>query len=224
MLYSTRSESGTALFQSGFQSTGNQAGGSNPHGDGGLCMKDITIRAQETYRMPNLCCACGEPAGTAKLTARSASRGGRILHLAFPLCDSCAHLYARIHRRRRNTFLIGLGVSLFLCIAAFALSQVLEGNPSPTLDTILGGLVILVPVAGVGALIAPWLIVTLGLDPETRKTFRRVANSAKIKRYDPDVFGKGGHVTLSFNDETFTERFMEMNTGVVLPGRIGDRK
>lgn len=184
-------------------------------------MKEVTIRAQETYHMPNLCCACGEPAGTAKLTARSASRGGRMLNLAFPLCDSCARVYARIHRRRRNAFLIGLGVSLFLCIAAFALSRVLEGNPSPALDTILGGVIVLVPVAVIGALIAPWLMVILGLDPETRRTFRNVSNGAKIKRYDPDVFGRGGHVTLTFNDETFTTRFIEMNTGVVLPGRMG---
>lgn len=187
-------------------------------------MNEVTIRAQETYRTPNLCCACGEPAGTAKLTARSASRGGRMLNLAFPLCDSCAHVYARIHRRRRNVFLIGLGVSLVLCIAAFALSQVLEGTPNPTLDTILGGLIILVPVAVVGALVAPWLMVALGLDPETRSTFRDVSDGAKIKRYDPDVFGRGGHVTLTFNDETFTERFVEMNTGVVLPGRMGNKK
>ena len=187
-------------------------------------MKEVTIRAQETYHMPNLCCTCGEPAGTAKLTARSASRGGRMLNLAFPLCDSCAQVYARIHRRRRNAFLIGLGLSLFLCIATFALSRVLEANPSPTLDTILGVLIILVPVALVGALVAPWLMVTLGIDPETRGTFRNVSNGAKIKRYDPDVFGRGGHVTLVFNNETFIKRFVEMNTGVVLPGRMGDKK
>lgn len=187
-------------------------------------MKDVTIRAQEVYQTPNLCCACGAPAGTAKLTARSASRGGRMLNLAFPLCDSCAQVYARVHRRRRNAFVIGLGVSLFLCIATFALSRVLEANPSPTLDTALGVLIILVPVALVGALVAPWLLVVLGLDPETRRTFRSVSEGAKIKRYDPDVFGRGGHVTLSFNDETFTERFVEMNTGVVLPGRMGNKK
>jgi hypothetical protein len=82
-------------------------------------------------------------------------------------------------------------------------------------------LIVLVPVAVIGALIAPWLMVILGLDPETRRTFRNVSNGAKIKRYDPDVFGRGGHVTLTFNDETFTTRFIEMNTGVVLPGRMG---
>jgi hypothetical protein len=184
-------------------------------------METVTIRIQDHYAMPPICCACGAPAGSAKLTASaSKARSGRILHLAFPLCDPCATTFATVHRRRRVSCLGGLALSLFMCLLAFGLSRLLQTTSSTLLDSLLGVLIILLPLVILGTLLAQWLVSIVGLSREERATYRLASKGATIRRYDPNELGVG-YVTLGFANEEFADRFQEMNQGIVTAGRVG---
>jgi len=184
-------------------------------------MEIVTIRQQDQYVLPKVCCACGAPAESGRLLASGSSRSSaRFVNLFFPLCDRCAHLSAIVSRRRRIIRWAGLGLSLLASIAGLGISYVLGAIPDISLFTFLGSLTIFVPLALLGTLIAQWLVSVVGLNREVRETFRRVSKAAKVKRYDADVLG-GGYITLAFVNEHFADLFQQMNTGVVLPGRLG---
>lgn len=181
----------------------------------------VTIRLQEHYAMPPVCCACGMPAGTAKLTASASSaRKGRVLNLAFPLCDPCAATFATVQRRRRISCLGGVALSLLMCLLAFGLSRLLLATPSTFLDTLLGILLVLLPLIVLGTVLAQWLVSVIGLSRQERETYRLVSKGATIRRYDPSDVGVG-YITLAFVNEEFADRFQEMNTGVVTSGPFG---
>jgi hypothetical protein len=183
-------------------------------------METVTIRLQEQYVMPGVCCACGEPAGTGKLTTSGFSRGsGRVLNLSFPLCDRCALLSEMVNRRRRIGRWMTLGASLFVCVA-LGVPQAFEVVPGTSVYTFLGSLIVLVPLALLGMLAAQSLASVVGLEHEVRETFRRVSKAVGIKRYDTDPLG-GGYVTLAFDNEQFADLFQQRNVGIVLPGRLG---
>lgn len=183
-------------------------------------METVTIRLQDQYVMPQVCCACGAPAGTGKLTTSGFSRGsGRFLNLAFPLCDRCARLSEMVNRRRRASRLVALGVCLFLCVA-LGLPQALGAVPGTSVYTLLGSLIVLAPLALVGMLAAQWFASVVGLEREVRDTFRRVSRAVGIERYDTNPLGDG-YVTLAFGNEQFADLFQKTNVGVVLPGGLG---
>ena len=183
-------------------------------------METVTIRLQDQYVMPNVCCACGAPAGAGKLTTSGFSRGSmRFVNLSFPLCDRCARLSEMVNRRRRNSRLAALGLSLFLC-AVLTIPQAFEVVPGTSVYTFLGSLIILVPLVLLGTLAAQWFASVVGLGHEVRKTFRRVSKAVGIRRYDTNPLGDG-YITLAFGNEQFADLFQETNVGVVLPGRLG---
>jgi hypothetical protein len=182
-------------------------------------METVTIRLQDQYVMPEVCCACGAPAGTGKLTTSGFSRGsGRFLNLTFPLCDRCARLSEMVNRRRRTSRWVALGVSLFLCVA-LGLPQTLEAVPGTSVYTFLESLIVLAPLALVGMLAAQSFASVVGLEREVRDTFRRVSRAVGIEHYDTDPLGDG-YVTLAFGNEQFADLFQKINVGVVLPGGL----
>jgi len=182
-------------------------------------METVTIRLQDQYAMPSVCCACGAPAGAGRLVKSGSSWSqGKVLNLSFPLCDRCALLSKTLNRRRRVSCLAGLALSLLLCTATFAISWAFE--PGDQLDAVLGSLIVLTPLALVGTLIAQWLVTVVGVDRAAGRTYRRVLRAVKVRRYDPDMFG-GGYITLTFANDHFADLFREMNVGVVMPGGVG---
>jgi len=181
----------------------------------------ITIRMQDHFTMPRLCCACGAPSGTAKLKASGVSRAeGRFVNLFFPVCDQCATVYHTAGQRRRRIFLVGVALSLVLCVVAFVLSSVVETGPDTFLDSFLGGLMFLAPAVLILTLAAQWLLPIILLGSDARKIYRRVGAAVHVKRYDPDLY-QGGYITLAFANEEFADQFQRMNIGVVGPGRQG---
>ena len=185
-------------------------------------MEIVTIRRQDHYAMPKVCCACGEPAESRRLMASGSSRGGvRFVNLSFPLCNRCAQLAKTVNQRRRTARWIGLGVVLFLVVVAVIASYASEAIPDTSFFTLLGGVIILAPVALLGIWIAQWLASNVGLNREVRRAFRRVLKAVKIRRYDVDMWGEG-HITFAFINAHFADLFQEMNTGVVLSGKLGE--
>lgn len=169
--------------------------------------------------MPRICCACGEPAGTATLTASGAGRGAaRFSKYRFPVCDRCAVLFSTVHRRRRMSCLFGLGLSLVMCIVAAFLAQRVGETAWSALDPLVGVLLALAGITVVAALVVQWLVGVVGLEREAREIYRRVSEAVQVKRYDPGVVDSG-YVTLAFVSQEFAQRFEEMNAGVVMPGR-----
>ena len=82
-------------------------------------MQVVTIRRQDHYKMPQVCCACGEPAESGRLMASGSSRSSmRFVNLSFPLCDRCAQQAKIVNRRRRIARWVGLGNILLLSIVA----------------------------------------------------------------------------------------------------------
>jgi hypothetical protein len=183
-------------------------------------METVTIRHQGQYSMPKICCACGSSAESGKLMISGSSRGlVRFVNLSFPLCNPCAHLSQAINRRRKMARWIGLSIVLFLTIGVIAVSYASAAIPDISLFTLLGGLMPLAPFIVLEIWAAQWLASNIGLNREARQAFRRVLKAVKIKRYDVNVLGDG-HITFEFINERFADLFQEMNTGVVLPGKV----
>lgn len=184
-------------------------------------METVTIRHQGQYSMPKICCACGSPAESGKLMISGSSRGlVRFVNLSFPLCNQCAHVSQAINRRRRTARRIGLSIVLFLIIGATAVSYASAAIPDISLFTLLGGLIPLAPLIVLEIWAAQWLASNVGLDREVRRAFRRVLKAVRINRYDVNIMGDG-HITFEFINEQFADLFQKMNTGVVLPGKMG---
>ncbi len=185
-------------------------------------METVTIRHQDQYAMPKVCCACGEPSGSGKLMASGSSGGGsRFVNFSFPLCDRCAQLAKIVNRRRRGARWVGLGVVLVLAIVAVVVSNASETISDVSFFTLLSGLIIIAPFALLGVWIAQWVASNAGLNRDVRRAFKRVSKAVKIKRYDIPTWEKG-YITFAFVDEQFADHFQEMNTGVVLPGKLGE--
>ena len=183
-------------------------------------METVTIRRQDHYTMPRVCCACGAPAESGRLMTSGYSRGGvGFVNLSFPLCDRCALISKTINRRRSIARWAGLVSALVLVIVVSGIASVSGALQDISLFTFLGSIAILVPLALLGILIAQWLVSIVGLTSEVRKTFARVARAVKIKAYDADMWGEG-YITFVFVDELFANRFRQMNRGVVLPGKL----
>lgn len=187
-------------------------------------MEVVTIRRQDHYKMPQVCCACGESAESGRLMASGSSRGGmRFVNLSFPLCNRCAQLAKIVNRRRKTARWVGLGIVLFLSIVAVVASLISETISDFSFFTFLGSLVILAPLALLGMWVAQWLASNVSLDREVRLAFKRVSKAIKIRRYDVDMWGEG-YITFAFINKHFADLFQEMNTGVVLSGKLSEMK
>lgn len=193
-------------------------------------MEEVTVRKQDQYAMPRLCCACGAPAGTQTLSATHWPIWGKyIVSLPFPLCDQCALANATVDRRREIGCFGALGLSILLCAAAFGMVSIVEGSPGTLLEWLVGGLVILAPLTLLGGFIVGfdwpigrWIV---SLRPkELRHTYRRVSRAVRMKRYAAG-FIRGGRITFVFGNEQFANLFKQMNAGAVLDekGRRGIR-
>ncbi len=186
-------------------------------------METVTIRYQDQYTMPKVCCACGEPVGVGRLLVSGASGGGgRLVNFSFPLCDRCAQLAETVNQRRRTARRIGLGIVLFLSIVAVVVSYASNVISGFTFFTFLSGAIFFIPAALLGMGIAQWLASNVSLDRQVSQSFRRVAKAVKVKRYDTNMWGKKGHITFRFVNDQFADLFQEMNTGVVLPGKLDE--
>ncbi len=176
-------------------------------------MHVVTIRRQDHYKMPQVCCACGEPAESGRLMASGSSRGSmRFVNLSFPLCDRCAQRAKTVNQRRKVARWVGLGAVLCLSIVAVIVSHVSETISDFSFFDFLSSLVILAPFALLGMWIAQWLASNIGLEREVRLAFSRVSKAIQIKRYDVDMWEEG-HITFEFINEHFADLFQEMNTG-----------
>lgn len=185
-------------------------------------MQVVTIRRQDHYKMPKVCCACGEPAESGRLMASGSSKSSmRFVNFSFPLCDRCAQQAKIVNQRRRCSRRVGLGIILFLSIVA-----IIGSYGSPMISdfsffTFLGGLIFLVPLVVIVMWIAQWLASNVSLDREVRSAFQRVSKAIKIRHDDVDMWGKG-YITFTFLNERFADLFQKMNTGVVLPGKLNE--
>jgi len=183
-------------------------------------METVTIRRQDHYTMPKVCCACGAPAESGRLMTSGYSKSGvGFVNFSFPLCDRCALLSKTINRRRSTARRAGLASTLLLITAVSGIASVSGALQDVSLFTFLGGLAILAPLALLGILIAQCLVSTVGLTSEVRRTFQRVAKAVKIKAYDADMWGEG-YITFAFVNEPFADLFRQMNQGVILPGKL----
>ncbi len=186
-------------------------------------METVTIRHQNQYTMPKLCCSCGEAVGVGRLLVSGASRGGpMLLNFSFPLCDRCAQLAETVNQRRRNARRIGLGIVLFLGIVAIVVSYASGGISGFTFFTFLSGAIIFIPLALLGMGIAQWLASNVNLDRKVSQSFRRVAKAVRVKRFDAAMLGGKEYITFMFVNEQFADLFQEMNTGVVLSGKLDE--
>ena len=185
-------------------------------------METVTIRHKDQYAMPKICCACGDPSGSGKLMASGSSRGGsRFFNFSFPLCDRCAQVAKIVNQRRRVARWVGLGVVLVLGIVAVIVSAASGMISNVSFFTLLSGLIIVAPFALLGMWIAQWLASNTGLDQDVSQVFKRITRAVKVKRYDVTSWDKG-YITFTFIDERFADLFQEMNTGVVLSGKLGE--
>ena len=186
-------------------------------------METVTIRHQDQYTMPKVCCACGEPVGLGRLLVSGASRGGtQLVNFSFPLCDGCAQLAETVNRRRRTARWVGLGVVLFLSLVVAVVAYASDAVLGFSFFTFLSGLIFLIPAVLLGVGIAQWLASNVSLDRQVSQSFRRVAKAVRVNRFDVDTWGKKGYVTFTFANDQFADLFQEMNTGVVLPGKLDE--
>jgi hypothetical protein len=172
-------------------------------------MEEITVHVRDSFAVPQLCCACGGPAGNKTLSAsRSVTRGRRweSIALRFPLCDACERATAAasrtVHRRQAIGFLAGVGLAAPLCLLATAAFEV-----SPIL-----GAATLALLALLGGLVGRWL--AWQWPRHLRDTYIRRCRAVRVTRYQPGLFGRG-RATLAFTNSAFASAFRQMNRDAV---------
>lgn len=165
-------------------------------------MEAIKLQIVSEYKMPPLCCACGAPAGKARLKVYATSIWRRLPYgLYVPLCDRCVLAYNAVDQRRRAGCWIGLLLALLLGAAAL-----LSGGTRPWTNV----LAVLSVLAIVGGIIA--FLILPGLLPRgLRAPYRQVAHAAQIRHYSPSGLLGEGSMVLYLAQPAFAEQFLMLN-------------
>ncbi len=163
----------------------------------------IKVRPQETVQFPGLCVHCGRPAPAAMPIHKRIGRTTRIIDV--PLCPDCAQELRRQSADEERLQKIGrlVGAALFL----LTLAVVILFTPA-SLAFLLRLLIGLLAAAGVTAV--------------SRHFFRRAqANAARpekkaIRQSAQIAAFSWRATTFNFENETFTERFKEINEPLLM--------
>ncbi len=189
-------------------------------------MHVVTVRRQNEYGMPAICCACAQPAGSDKLTVSGANFSAprsRYVELHFPLCDRCATVYRAVKRRKNIGFGVCLGLSMLLCGAAFAIPSTLQASNGNRLAIVSEVLLVLAGLMLIGGLIFRSIAVSVGDESQNAsEIYRRVANAAKIRHIEAAYTGRlrrSEFMSLAFGNEEFARLFRRMNVAVVWTNR-----
>ncbi len=158
----------------------------------------IKVRPQETVQFPGLCVHCGQPAPAAMPIRKRIGRTTRLINV--PLCPDCAQQIRRQSADEERLQKIGRLVSAALFLLTLAVVILL--TPA-SLAFILRLLIGLSAAAGVTAVSLHFFrrAQTNAALPEKKA----VRQSAQIATFSWRA------TTFNFENETFTERFKEIN-------------
>jgi hypothetical protein len=177
-------------------------------------MDSMNVHIVTEYKMPPVCCACGDPSGPAKFRVYASSWSSRRpFAVNFPLCPACEAAYNAVDRRRRLGCWIGVGLAFLAGIVGILGEALGVGVP-------FWGSLILILFFGVIFLgIAASLLIPRLFPAPLRRSYQRVLDAVQIKHYSPSGFLGQGTMTLVFSYQPFAAAFHELNEQAV----IGER-
>lgn len=167
-------------------------------------MEHLPIRVVAEYKMPSICCACGEPSGPAQFKVYASSWGRRQpWSVYFPLCPACEQAYSAVDGRRRLGCWLGVGLALIAAIAGIVGRALSVDISSGLVLALFGGAVAL------GA--AAYQVIPLLLSPQVRAPYRRVQLAVQIKDYHPGSALGSGTMVLVLAHQRFADAFRALN-------------
>ena len=185
-------------------------------------MHVVTVRRQNEYGMPTICCACAQPAGGERLTVSGANFSAprsRYVELHFPLCDRCVTVYRTLNRRKNIGFGVCLGLSVLLCGAAFVIPSTLQVSSGNRLAIFSEILLVLAGLTLIGGLIFRAIAVSIGNESQNAgEIYRQVANAVKIRHIEAVYtrrLRRSEFISLAFGNQEFARLFRRMNAAVV---------
>ncbi len=163
----------------------------------------LKVRANETVRFPGLCVHCAQP-GANSLTLKK--RNGRIVRqINVPLCATCAQEMQRQsaaeERLAKMGWLVGGIVALLLLVGGLFLTP--AGLPF-WLRLVVGLL------AGAGGGTAVLTLFRRQADNKALPAKQAIRQSAQLTSFSWRA------ATFQFTNETFTERFRELNQPLLM--------
>lgn len=175
-------------------------------------MDSVKVRIVDEYKMPPICCACGQPAGRAKFKVYASTWASRrMFSVAFPLCPACEQAYTIVDRRRRVGCWAGLGVALVVAVAGILSETLGSGAGLP------GGWAFLLFFGALLLGIAIFLGLPFVLTREVRGPYQRVTQAVRIKDYSPSgLLGGAGVMVLLFANAPFADAFGQENDRLIV--------
>jgi hypothetical protein len=183
-------------------------------------MDRLSIRIVSEYKLPPICCACGEPSGPARFKVYASSWSRRQpFSVYFPLCPACAEAYTTVDNRRRLGCWAGVGLAFLAAVAGIVRRALLPDAPSGLILALFLGAILL----GVAA----YQVIPLFFPSPARASYRRILHAVQIKEYRPTGALGAGSMVLILAHQPFAEAFRAANEHLVIGERrlvIGDER
>jgi hypothetical protein len=172
----------------------------------------VKVRIVDEYKMPSICCACGEPAGRARFKVYASTWASRrVFSVAFPLCPACEQAYDVVDRRRRVGCWAGLGVALVVAVVGI-LSETLAWGAG-----LSSGWTFLLFFGALLAGLAVFFGLPRVLSRHLREPYLRVLQAVRIKDYSPSgLLGGAGVMVLLFAHAPFASAFCQENDRLIV--------
>lgn len=163
----------------------------------------IKVRSQQTVQFPGICVHCGQPAATAMPIRKRIGRVTRLINV--PLCSDCAQELHRQSADEERLEKIGRLVSIALFLLTLAVVILLTPAGLAFLLRLLIGLL------AAGAVTAVSLhLFHRAQANAARPEKKAIRQSAQIAAFSWRA------TTFKFENETFTERFKEINEPLLM--------
>ena len=177
-------------------------------------MDSMNVRIVTEYKMPPLCCACGEPSGPAKFRVYASSWSRRRpFAMNLPLCPACEKSYSTVDGRRRLGCWLGVGLAFLIAIASI-LVNVLGVSPDNW-----GALIFVLFFSAILLGLVAFGVIPLLFPRPVRAPYQQVLQAVQIKDYSPAGFAGQGTMTLVFAHRPFAAAFRDLNAQLVIDDR-----
>jgi hypothetical protein len=158
------------------------------------------------------------PAGAHKIGI-SKTIGKTTYTLSFPLCDVCGFAKSKIEKRRKVGCFTTLGLSIFFCAIGMIIYIFFKAKPGTFLYGAASVLLLLSTFTFFSGFIVLWLAGIIGVDPDVRRTYKRVSKAVKMINVNRGFLGLGRKsFTFRFTNDQFADLFKQLNSEVILSG------